>query len=142
MIRVLIVDGNVRVRWGLRMRLAIEQDVAVVGDTGNIEEAITLTQALDPDVIVLDIGLQVADGANAIGLLRAMSPTAALVVLTLRGEAETRARAQQAGAQAFLEKRGEAAELLQTIREVAPCRPPEARRSAILPPATRGASVG
>lgn len=142
MIRVLIVDGNIRVRWGLRMRLTVEQDMTIVGDTGNLEEALTLAQALNPDVIVVDIGLQGADGAKVINRLRAISPTAALIILTLHGDEETRAQAQQAGAEAFLEKRGEAAELLQIIREMAPCCPPEARCSAALPPATRGASVG
>ena len=99
MIRVLILDGQAEVRLGLRMRLTIEADMAVVGETGNIQEAFALARTLDPDVIVVDIGMRGADGVEMIKRLRAVSPTAAVVILTLRGDEDTRAQAQQAGAQ-------------------------------------------
>lgn len=118
MIRVLILDGQAEVRLGLRMRLTIEADMAVVGETGNIQEAFALARTLDPDVIVVDIGMRGADGVEMIKRLRAVSPTAAVVILTLRGDEDTRAQAQQAGAQAFLEKYGGAADLIQTIRRL------------------------
>jgi DNA-binding NarL/FixJ family response regulator len=120
MIRVLIVDGQAEVRWGLRMRLAIEPDMAVVGETGSVEEALTLAKTLGPGVIVVDIGMRGANGANVVKQLRSAAPATAIVILTLRGDEETRAQAMQAGAQAFLEKRGEAAELIKTIRRLAP----------------------
>ena len=131
MIRVLIVDENTRVRWGLRMRLAIEQDMTIVGETGNVEEALALAQALDPDAIVVDIGMQGAEGVNVVRRLRAVYPTAALVILTLRGDEDTRAQAQQAGAQAFLEKYGEAADLIQTIRRLVDPGPLAKRRPSV-----------
>jgi DNA-binding NarL/FixJ family response regulator len=120
MIRVLIVDGQDEVRRGLRMRLDIEPDVAIVGETGKTGEALYLAQALVPDVIVVDIGMRGAEGERLLERLRAAAPAAALVVLTLHGEEDTRARAQVAGAQAFLEKCGGAADLLQAIRRLAP----------------------
>jgi DNA-binding NarL/FixJ family response regulator len=131
MIRVLIVDGNTRVRWGLRMRLAIEQDMAIVGETGSAEEALTLAQTLGPDAIVVDIGMQGTDGVNVVRRLRAVSPTAAVVILTLRGDEDTRAQAQQAGAQAFLEKYGGAADLIQTIRRLVDTSPLAKRRLSV-----------
>jgi DNA-binding NarL/FixJ family response regulator len=120
MIRVLIVDAQAEVRWGLRMRLSIEPDIAIVGDTDNADEAIALAQALDPDAIVVDIGIGDTDGAKMVKHLRSAAPAALVIVLTLRGDEDTRVRAHQAGAQAFLEKRGGAADLLQAIRELSP----------------------
>lgn len=131
MIRILIVDENTRVRWGLRMLLAIEQDITVAGETGNVEEALALAQTLGPDAIVVDIGMQDAEGVNAVRRLRAVSPTAALIILTLRGDKDTRAEAQQAGAHAFLEKYGEAADLIQTIRRLVEIGPLATRRLSV-----------
>jgi DNA-binding NarL/FixJ family response regulator len=142
MIRVLVVDGQAEVRRGLRMRLAIESDIAVVGETGIAEEALALAQALDPDVIVVDIGMRGADGVNMVKRLRAAAPAATAVVLTLHGDKDTRARAQEAGAQAFLEKYGGAAELLQAIRRIALRRLPETGCTATGPLAARRLSVG
>jgi two-component system nitrate/nitrite response regulator NarL len=119
MIRVLIVDGQADVRRGLRMRLAVEPDMAVVGDTGNAEQVLALAQALDPDAIVVDIGTRGA-GVDMVKRLRSVAPAAAVVVLTLHGDYDTRAQAQEAGAQAFLEKdRGGADLLPQAIRQIA-----------------------
>lgn len=142
MIRVLIVDGQAEVRWGLRMRLAIEPDVTVVGETGNVGEALALTQVLDPDVIVVDIGMHGAEGVNIVKRLRAAAPAAAVVVLTLHGDEDTRARAHEAGAQVFLDKYGGAVDLLQAIRRLAARRPPETKCVAIGALAARRLSVG
>jgi DNA-binding NarL/FixJ family response regulator len=119
MIRVLIVDGQDKVRQGLRMRLDIEQDVAIVGETGKPGEAVYLAQALDPDVIVVDIEMHSAEGATLVKNLRSAAPKAAVVILTLHGDKDTRARAQEAGAHVFLEKYGGATDLLQAIRQLA-----------------------
>jgi DNA-binding NarL/FixJ family response regulator len=119
MIRILIADGQDEVRRGLRMRLDIEPDVAIVGATGQVGEALALAQALAPDVIVVDIGMRGPEGVDLVRRLRAAAPAAAVVVLTLHCDKETRARAREAGAAAFLEKHEGAADLLQTIRQLA-----------------------
>lgn len=122
MIRVLIVDEQKEVRKGLRMRMSIEPDMTVVGEAGHFEEALALAQTLAPDVIVVDIEMRDAGGVNIVERLRAAAPTAAVVVLILRSDETTRTRAQQAGAAAFLEKSGGAADLLQAIRRIGACR--------------------
>jgi two-component system response regulator DevR len=119
MIRVLIVDGQEQVRRGLRMRLDIEPDLDIVGETGKAGEAFYLAQALSPDVIVVDIEMRVDEGATLVKRLRTAAPTAAVLALTLHGDNGTRTRAVEAGAQAFLEKGGGGADLLQTIRLLA-----------------------
>jgi two-component system nitrate/nitrite response regulator NarL len=117
MIRVLIVDGQDEVRQGLRMRLEIEPDMAIAGETGKTGEALYLARALDPDVILVDVAMRGAEGVALVEHLRAAAPAAAVLVLTLRGDENTRARAREAGAQAFLEKCGGAADLLRAIRQ-------------------------
>jgi DNA-binding NarL/FixJ family response regulator len=106
------------------MRLDIEPDVAIVGETGKTGEALYLAQALDPDVIVVDIAMRGVEGVTLVEHLRAAAPAAAVVVLTLRGDKDTRARAREAGAHAFLEKSGGAADLLQAIHQLAQHRVP------------------
>ena len=123
MIRVLIVDGQDEVRQGLRMRLDIEPDLEIVGETGKTEEALYLAQAFDPDVIVVDIAMRGAEGVTLVEHLRAAAPAAAVLVLTLRGDESTRAGAREAGAQEFLEKCGGATDLLRAIRHNATRRP-------------------
>ena len=124
MIRVLIVDGQDEVRRGLRMRLAIEPGLAVVGETGKAGEALYLAQALDPDAIVVDVAMRGEEGVTLVKHLRAAAPAAAVVVLTLHGDKDTRAKAEEAGAHAFLEKNGGAADLLQAIRQLVQHRVP------------------
>jgi len=118
MIRVLIVDGQAEVRRGLRMRLGIEPDITVVGETGSLQEAIGLAQALAPDAVVIDVESKGPDSTDIIHRLREASPAAAIVVLTLYGDEDERARAHESGAEAFMEKYGGAADLLQTIRQI------------------------
>jgi DNA-binding NarL/FixJ family response regulator len=106
------------------MRLAIEPDMAVVGETGKVGEAVYLAQAFDPDVIVVDIGMHGREDKDLLQRLRAAAPaTCAIIVLTLHGDENTRARAREAGAQAFLEKCAGAADLLEAIRGLTACRP-------------------
>jgi len=118
MIRVLIVDGQAEVRRGLRMRLGIESDMTVVGETGRAEAALVLSQTLNPDVVVMDVARLGTGSANIIQKLHEVSPAAAIVVLTLYTDEDTRARARESGAVAFLEKHGGAADLLQAIRQL------------------------
>jgi len=142
MIRVLIVDGQAEVRWGLRMRLAIEPDMAVVGETDETGVALVLARSLGPDLILVDIEMQGAGGVNIVKRLRAAAPTAAVVVLTLRGDQDTRARALEAGAQAFLEKCGGDVDLPSAIRRFASSRQVVGDRGATSPLASRRLSVG
>ena len=118
MMRVLLVDGQDQVRRGLRMRLEVEPDVEVIGETGKIGEALYLAGALAPDVIVADMGTRGDEEWTLIERLRAVAPEAVLVALALRSDHEMRRRAQEAGIQALLEKNGGGGDLLQAIRQL------------------------
>ncbi|MEA3340459.1 MAG: response regulator transcription factor [Chloroflexota bacterium] len=114
MIKILLVDDQPSVRQGLRMRLALEPDLAVVGEASNGVEAIELTQSLTPDVVVMDVEMPEMDGITATERLGEMSPHVTVVMLSIHGDAATRART--AGAAAFVEKQGAVETLLAEIR--------------------------
>jgi DNA-binding NarL/FixJ family response regulator len=117
MIRVLLVDDQLSVRIGLRMRLALEPDVVIVGEAGDGEAALSLAQTLHPDVIVMDVQMPRMDGLAATAALRTVAPESNVVILSLYDDAITRARAQAAGASAFIQKHGEIDMLLSVIRQ-------------------------
>ena len=116
MIRVLIVDDESAVRQGLRMRLSAEPDVQVIGETANGQAALDLVQALQPEVVLMDVTMPQLDGIDATEALHAISPNTAVVMLTVYDDAAMRARARAAGAVAFITKGSEMNELLATIR--------------------------
>jgi DNA-binding NarL/FixJ family response regulator len=119
MIKVLLVDDQPSVRQGLKMRLALEPDLTVAGEASNGMEALELTQSLTPDVVVMDVEMPEMDGITATERLREMSPHVTVVMLSIHGDAATRARARAAGAAAFVEKQGAVETLLAEIRRAA-----------------------
>ena len=102
------------------MRFALEPDIEVVGEAGSIAEAIPLTRVLHPDVILMDVELPGGvSSTEAIETLRTATPHSAVVIFTLYGDAAMRARAQKAGAAAFVTKHQTEEALLATIRRAA-----------------------
>jgi DNA-binding NarL/FixJ family response regulator len=97
------------------MRLALEEDLEVVGEAGNVEEAIPLARDLRPDVVVMDVEIPGGSGLEAIEQLRAGVPHIAVVIFTLRDDAATRERARASGA-AFVAKHRTEEMLLAAIR--------------------------
>jgi DNA-binding NarL/FixJ family response regulator len=119
MIRILLVDDKPTVRQGVRLRLALEPDLIVVGEASDGLEALALVQALQPDVIIMDVQLPGIDGIAATERLRELAPHSAVVMLSMRDDVDTKTRARQAGAVAFVEKRGAPELLLWAIRNAA-----------------------
>ena len=119
-IRLLLVDGQQAVRRGLKMRLALEEDLEVVGETGDATEAIPLARALRPHVILMDVELPGASGIETTQRLQAAAPRSAVVIFTLRDDAATQEQARAAGARAFVAKHRTEEALLAAIRSVAP----------------------
>ena len=118
-IRLLVVDDRAAVRRGLRIWLALEPDLEVVGEASDGAEAISLTQALRPDVVLMDVEMPGMDGISATAALRSLAPQSAVVILTLHDDAATRTRAREAGAAAFVAKHRMEETLLAEIRRVA-----------------------
>ncbi len=76
MIRVLLVDDQAVVRRALRVRFHLEPDLEVVGEASTGREALTLAQALTPDVVLMDIQMPGMDGIEATAALRRAVPRA------------------------------------------------------------------
>ena len=101
------------------MRIALEQDLEVLGEAGDATEAMPLAQALCPDVILMDIETPGMEGISAIETLRTVTPRSAVVVFTLYDNAVVRARAREAGAAALVAKHQTEETLLAAIRRAA-----------------------
>jgi NarL family two-component system response regulator LiaR len=117
-IRVLVADDHAIVRNGISALLATEPDIAVVGQALNGRQAVTEAKRLQPDVILMDLVMPDMDGVEAIRTINACQPEARILVLTGFEEDEQVLPAIKAGAQGYLLKISEPAELTQAIRAI------------------------
>ncbi|HEX9676043.1 MAG TPA: response regulator transcription factor [Anaerolineales bacterium] len=118
-VRLLLVDDHEVVRSGLRMLLDSEQDVQIVGEAGTAEEALRAVQELEPDVVLMDIGLPDLSGIEAATRIREIRPQIAVVALTIHEDKEYFFRMLDAGASGYVPKRAAPEELLTAIRAAA-----------------------
>jgi len=118
-IRILLVDDHSVVRQGLRMFLALDTDLTVVGEAANGAEAIQKAHELLPDVILMDLMMPVMDGTTAIGALRRDLPEIEIIALTSVLEDASIFNAMRAGASGYLLKNTEADELCRSIKAAA-----------------------
>ena len=118
MITVLLVTDEAIVREGLRMRLALEADMTIVGEATSSAEALEQVQRLQPAIVLMDLALPDMDGIAAIAALRAAHTASAVVILSLQDDATIRTRAQAAGAAAFVGKHEGVKTVLTMIRHV------------------------
>ncbi|KGN38083.1 response regulator [Knoellia subterranea] len=121
MIRVVLADDQVLLRAGLRALLDAEEDIEVVGEAGDGAEAVELVRTLSPDVVLMDIRMPGTDGLEATRLIAADEALAAtkVVILTTFDLNEYVFEAVRIGASGFLVKDTEPTELLRGVRAVA-----------------------
>jgi len=130
-IRVVIADDHVIVREGLRMFLAEEEDIDVVGEAANGAESIELAVRLQPDVVLMDLIMPGQDGIQATRAIRAASPETKVLVLTSFANPVSVRESIQAGAIGYLLKDVLKPDLLRAIHAAAQNEPtlhPEAQR--------------
>jgi DNA-binding NarL/FixJ family response regulator len=118
-VRVLIVDDHPIVRDGLRGILEGTPGFTVVGEAGNGDEAVTRTEALRPDVVLMDLRMPGSDGVSAIRRLAKRGATARVLVLTTYDTDSDVLPAIEAGATGYLLKDCPRAELLRAVRAAA-----------------------
>ncbi len=118
LIRVLVADDHFVVRQGLATLLVPRNGMQVVGEAANGREAVDLAQALQPDVILMDLIMPEMDGAEAIARIKTQNPAARVLVLTSFGEKEKVAAAIRAGALGYLLKDSSPDDLFDAIRSV------------------------
>ena len=117
-IRILIVEDQRIVREGLRAVLEDEDEIAIVGEAANGQQAIELFGQLQPDVVLMDLQMPVMDGPEATRRIRELSPDARILVLTTYATDEFIFKALRAGAQGYLLKDASANELLDAIHSI------------------------
>jgi DNA-binding NarL/FixJ family response regulator len=117
-IRILIADDHTVVRDGLTAIVKQEQDMEVVAETGDGNQAIELWKKHRPDVTLMDLRMPGLDCVNAIYGIRAVHPDARIIVLTTFDGDEDIYRGMRAGAKSYLLKDVRREELFQCIREV------------------------
>ena len=118
MIRVVLVDDQALFRAGVRMLVASQPDIDVVGEAGDGVEALEVVGRTRPDVVLMDIRMPVMDGLTATAELLARENAPRVVMLTTFDLDEAAARAIQQGASGFLLKDAEPEFLLAAIRTV------------------------
>jgi CheY-like chemotaxis protein len=116
-INVLLVDDQLPLLQGLEMLFALESDLRVIGTATTGEAALELAGRLQPDVVVMDVRLPGLDGIAATRLLSCRRPGCKVIALSLYDDLDTRQRALQAGAYAFVTKRDMDGTLLAAIRQ-------------------------
>jgi DNA-binding NarL/FixJ family response regulator len=117
-LRVVLADDHHFFREGLRGVLA-EDDIAVVGEAANGEEAVALVGELTPDALVIDLNMPGSGGVDAIRRIVASSPAVEVVVLTVSADEADVLQALAAGASSYLLKDTRTDELAACIRQAA-----------------------
>lgn len=116
MIRVLLVDDHEMVRLGVSSYLSIQDDIEVVGEAEDGNQGVQKALELRPDVILMDLVMEVMDGIEATKQIMAAWPEAKILIVTSYIDDEKVFPALQAGASGYLLKTSSASEIAQAIR--------------------------
>jgi NarL family two-component system response regulator LiaR len=115
-IRIMIVDDHAMVRRGLAAFLRVFDDLELIGEAANGEEAVKLVATVQPDVVLMDLIMDQMDGAAATRAIRQNHPSVQVIALTSFREDLLVQKALQAGAISYLLKNVSADELAAAIR--------------------------
>jgi DNA-binding NarL/FixJ family response regulator len=117
-IGIVLADDHALIRSGLRRVLDGEADLTVVGEAGDVEAALALTERHQPRVVVLDLNMPGTPTLAAIPRFLEASPASAVVVLTMEAEPGFARTALSAGARGYVLKDAAEAELIEAVRSV------------------------
>ena len=117
-IRVLLADDHAVVRAGIRQILEQPEDICIVAEAGDGEEALRLIRTYMPDVAVLDIQMPKVDGIEVTRRVRANFKNVGVLVLTAYDDDPYVAAVLRAGANGYVMKTASPAEIIQAVRDV------------------------
>jgi two-component system NarL family response regulator len=119
-IRVLIADDQTHFRRGLRTAIdSAGEDIRVVGEAGDGDEAIALARSLQPDVVLLDVRMPGTGGIRAAQAIRAFLPGTRILMLTISDDPEDIALATRAGADGYMFKERSLHDVVDAVRALA-----------------------
>jgi DNA-binding NarL/FixJ family response regulator len=118
-IRVLLADDHDILRQGLKLLLAMQPEMEIVGEARTGLEAVEMAQKLKPDVVVMDISMAGMDGLEACQRIRSQIPETQVLMLTMHESEEYFLQALRMGAAGYLVKKVAPTELHMAIRAVA-----------------------
>ncbi len=118
-IKVVIADDHAIVREGVRMILAKEKDIEVVGEAEDGQQALQLVETQRPTVVVMDISMPGMGGVEATQTLKERHPQVAVLALTMHEDESYVFQLLRAGASGYVLKRAAAQDLVQAVRAAA-----------------------
>ncbi len=119
MIRILIVDDHKLVRDGLKQILAGTNDISVIDEAGDGDEAVRKIRKNQFEVVLLDIKLPKTDGLSILKIVKQERPELYVLMLSMYPEEQYAIRALKSGASGYLTKDSASEELIAAIRKVA-----------------------
>jgi len=115
-LRLLVVDDNDLARTKLCSLFACEEEIELVGQGRNGEEAVLQNQVLRPDIVVMDIKMPGMDGIEATKAIKQSNPDAKVVICSAYDDEEHRVKAKAAGAGAYFLKGDPVEDLIRDIK--------------------------
>jgi DNA-binding NarL/FixJ family response regulator len=134
-LRVLLADDHATVREGVKLIINAQPDMEVIGEAADGRSAVTETQALRPDIVVMDVSMPHGNGLKATASIKACCPEVKVVALTRHQDGGYLQQLLHAGAAGYVLKQSRSAELLQAIRAIA-------RGGSYLDPSVAGRVIG
>ncbi len=116
--KVLLVDDQILFRKGVRALLEAEEDLEIVSEASNGNEALDKVKAFRPGIVLMDIHMPVCDGIQATRMIKEAHPDVKVVILTVSDEDDDLFEAIKAGAEGYLLKNLRPEELVQMLRSV------------------------
>lgn len=117
-IRIYLIDDHALVRAGMKMILAGEVDIEVVGDADNGEDGLRQIRLLKPDVVLCDLHLPGMSGLEVTERITRGGLATKVVIVSVLEDGPLPKRLLEAGASGYIGKAGDATELLRAVREV------------------------
>lgn len=117
-LRLLIVENHKIVREGLKLMIQLQDDMEVVGETGNGETSVEIARQLLPDIVLMDISLEGCSGLKATKRIKRICPQVKVLTLTRHEDDGYIQQQIRAGASGYISKQSAPSELINAIRAV------------------------
>lgn len=114
----MLADDHVLIREGIKQLLELEDDIRVVVQAGNGQEAIDMALKYDPDVILLDINMPKMNGIDVLRRLKDLGVGSKIIMLTIHEDREYLIETMKIGANGYVLKDSDADTLISAIRDV------------------------